>query len=255
MAKPRSERAERAKERAERELEKVRERAIRDAAQPVPPDPAEDNADAHYPCPADGSTLYGWTASKRWDGSDPILLDHCEDCGLVVSRARRPPDVDAELAALERKGEELVVPNRGSWAAWLGAAGWADLAAGEHRLHLTRDSLRLLLAKQGTEVLKVRTPFSLRSYRGMLQTMINAFTLRKNFARHVLAGTLAPRTTTDRLTIALDGVVTVLTAVPLSVVALLVEGLASISGRGDLMRVRTAPTAVAAETGSPRSPQ
>ena len=245
MAKPRSERA---KERAERELEKVRERALRDAAQPVPPDPDE-APNAHYPCPADGSTLFGWTASKRWDGSDPILLDHCEECGLVVSRARKPPDVTAELAALDRDGDELVVPNRGSWAAWLGAAGWADLDAGAHRLHPTKESLRLLFAKQGTEVVKARTPFSLRGYRGMLQTMINAFTLRKNFARHVLAGTLAPRSTTDRLAIALDGVVTVLTAVPLSVVALLVEGLACLTGHGDLMRVRTAPTAIAAETG------
>ena len=246
MAKPRSERA---KERAERELEKVRERAIRDAAQPVPPDPTEPDPDAHYPCPADGSTLFGWTASKRWDGGDPILLDHCEECGLVVSRARKPPDVTAELAALDRDGDELVVPNRGSWAAWLGAAGWADLDAGAHRLHPTKESLRLLFAKQGTEVVKARTPFSLRGYRGMLQTMINAFTLRKNFARHVLAGTLAPRSTTDRLAIALDGVVTVLTAVPLSVVALLVEGLACLTGHGDLMRVRTAPTAIAVESG------
>ena len=167
---------------------------------------------------------------------------------MLVTRASRPPDVAAELAALERDGEELVLPNRRSWAAWLGAAGWADMGAAERRLHLTPDALKLLLAKQGIEVVKVRTPFSPRSYRGMLQTMINAFTLRNNFARHAFAGTLAPRNTTDRLAIALDGVVTVLVAVPLSVVALLVEGLGSLFRRGDIMRVRTAPTAVAAET-------
>ena len=239
---------EKRKQRLEEGLEKIQKRAQEDAARPVPPDPAEKDADAPYPCPADGSTLYGGMASKRWDGGDPILLDHCEDCRLLVSRAKGPPDVGAELAALERDGDELVVPNRGSWAAWLGAAGWADMGAAEHRLHLTAEAARLLLAKQGIEVVKVRTPFSLRGYRGMLQTMINAFTLRNNFARHLFAGTLAPRTTTDRLAIALDGVVTVLTAVPLSVVALLVEGLASICRRGDVMRIRTAPTAVAAET-------
>ena len=237
------------KRRLEEGLEKIQKRAQEEAAQPVPRDPAEADADAHYPCPADGSTLYGGMSSKRWDGSDPLLLDHCEDCHMLVTRAKRPPDVAAELAALERDGDELVLPNRRSFAAWLGAAGWADMGAAEHRLHLSPDALKLLLAKQGIEVVKVRTPFSLRSYRGMLQTMINAFTLRNNFARHVLAGTLAPRNTTDRLAIALDGVVTVLVAIPLSVVALLVEGLGSLFRRGDIMRVRTAPTAIAAEAG------
>ena len=180
--------SEKRKRRLEEGLEKIQKRAQEEAAQPVPFDPAEKDADAHYPCPADGSTLYGGMASKRWDGSDPLLLDHCEDCHMLVTRAKRPPDVTAELAALERDGDELVVPNRRSWAAWLGAAGWADMGAAEHRLHLTPEAARLLLAKQGIEVLKVRTPFSFRGYRGMLQTMINAFTLRNNFARHVIAG-------------------------------------------------------------------
>ena len=236
------------KRRLEERLEKIEKRAQEDAIRPVPADPAEKDADAPYPCPADGSTLFGGMSSKRWDGSEPYLLDHCEECHLLVTRAKRPPDVDAELAALEHEGDELVVPNRAGWAAWLGASGWADMGAGEHRLHLTPESARRLFAKQGIEVVKVRTPFSLRGYRAMLQTMINAFTLRNNFARHVAAGTLDPRTTTDRLAIALDGVVTVLTAVPLSVVALLAEGLASVSRHGNLMRIQTAPTAIAAES-------
>ncbi len=168
-------------------------------------------------------------------------------------RSRRraaAPDVGAELGALERRGDELLVPNRASWAAWLGSGGWSDLDAEEHRLHLTPTSLRLLLAKQGTEVVKVRTPFGWRSYLAMLQTMINAFTLRNDFARHARHGTLAPRSTKDRLAIALDAIVTVLVAIPLSVVALLVEAIAAAAGHGDLMRVRTAPTAVAAEPDS-----
>lgn len=227
--------------RRERRLEKIRTRAQTDAVKPVPMDPAEADADAHYPCPADGATLFGWTSSKAWDRGAVTLLDHCEDCGLVVSRATAPPDVALEIHELERDGDELVIPNKGSWAAWLGAAGWADLGADEHRLHLTDESIRLLLAERGSEVLKIRTPFSWRGYRSMLQTMINAFTLRHNFARSARAGRLHAESTTDRFAFALDGVVTVLVAVPLSVVALLVEGLAAVTGHGALMRVRTAP--------------
>ncbi len=240
----------RGKRRLEESLEKIQRRAVSDAAQPVPPERLDPDSVAHYKCPADGQPLYGWTAQKRWDSGEPIPLDHCEGCGLVVTRARRPPDVGAELAAFGRDGEEMVVANRGSWAAWLGAAGWADLEADTRRLHPTPEALRLLLAKQGTEVLSVRTPFGLRSYLAMLQTMINAFTLRTNFARHAFAGALAPRSTRDRLGIALDAIVSVLVAIPLSVVALLVEAVASLAGHGGLMRVRTAPTAVAAEPDS-----
>lgn len=223
-------------------LDRIKRRAEKDAAVPAPPDPDEDLANAHYPCPVEGATLFGWTSSRRWDrNEEPTLLDHCEECGMAVTRRDAPPDVAAELAALERDGDELVVPNRAGFAAWLGAAGWADLGAEEHRLHLTEKSARALLAEQGTEVLSIRTPFSFRSYAGMLQTMINAFTLRNNFWRHLRAGTLAPRTTTDRLAMTLDGIVTVLVAIPLSVVALITELIASVSGRGNLMRLRTAP--------------
>jgi hypothetical protein len=223
-------------------LDKIRKRAQEEAAVPAPPDPNEDMANAHYPCPVEGATLFGWTSSKQWDRrGKPTLLDHCEECGIAVTRRDAPPDVAAELAGLERDGDELVIPNRRSFAAWLGAAGWADLGATEHRLHLTETAARTLLAEQGTEVLSVRTPFSFRSYAGMLQTMINAFTLRNNFWRHLRAGKLEPSSTTDRLAFALDGIVTVLVAIPLSVVALITEAIASLAGRGDLMRVRTAP--------------
>lgn len=223
-------------------LDRIRERAQEEAAVPLPPDPNE-GEDAHYPCPADGAKLYGWTSARPWDRGEPTLLDHCEECGMAVTRAASPPNVARELAALEREGDELVIPNRGSVAAWLGAAGWSELGADERRLHLTEKAARELLAANGTEVLASRTPFTGRGYAAMLQTMINAFTLRKNFARHVRAGDLDAQSTTDRLTYALDGVVTLFTAIPLSVVALGAELLACALGRGGFMRLRTAPEA------------
>lgn len=223
-------------------IDRIRERAQEEAAVPLPPDPTE-NDNAHYPCPVDGATLYGWTESKPWDGRDPILLDHCEECGIVVVRAAQAPDVDAELGALERDGDELVIPNRGSVAAWLGTAGWSEIGSGERRLHLTEKAARGLLESRGTEVLSARTPFSRRSYGAMLQTMVNAFTLRTNFARRARRGELQARSVTDRLAFALDGVVSVLVAIPLSVVALGAELLASALGKGGFLRLRTATTA------------
>ena len=53
---------------------------------------------AHYPCPACGATLFGWTAAH-----DPlargnrIVLDRCENCGLAVTRRREPPNAEAEI--------------------------------------------------------------------------------------------------------------------------------------------------------------
>lgn len=233
----------RGRSRRNRSLERIRERARDEAAQPLPPDPTE-GENARYPCPADGSPLFGWTRSKPWDGGEPVLLDHCEECGMAVTRAASPPDVATELAALERDGDELVVPNRGSVAAWLGAAGWSELDAGERRLHLTERAARELLAAHGTEVLASRTPFSGRSYGAMLQTMVNAFTLRNNFFRHARRGQLEARSTTDRFAFALDGFVTCFVAIPLSVVALGAELLASPLGRGGFLRLRTAPAPV-----------
>jgi hypothetical protein len=228
--------------RSQRIERRIRERAQEEAAQPLPPDPNE-GEDAHYPCPADGETLFGWTSAKAWDRGEPTPLDHCEACGMAVTRAAAPPDVPGELAALERDGDELVIPNRGSVSAWLGAASWSELAPEEHRLHLTEKAARELLAANGTEVLASRTPFSFRGYGAMLQTMINAFTLRTNFARQVRDGVLEAHSTTDRLAFALDGVVTVLVAIPLSVVALGAELLAAALGRGTFMRLRTAAIA------------
>jgi hypothetical protein len=228
--------------RAQRIEKRIRERAQEEAAVPLPPDPYE-SENAHYPCPADGETLFGWTSAKSWDRTEETSLDHCEACGMAVTRGAKAPDVAAELAALERDGDELVIPNRGSVSAWLGAASWSELEPTEHRLHLTEKAARELLEAHGTEVLASRTPFSGRGYGAMLQTMINAFTLRTNFARRVRAGELEARNATDRLAFALDGVVTVLVAIPLSVVALGAELLAAALGRGSFLRLRTAPVA------------
>ena len=91
------------------------------------------------------------------------MLYRCETCGLAVTRASIPPEVDAELDPLISEGPggtlELTAPNRRSFGAGIGGAQWAGLEPELHRLHLNPEAVRLLLARRGLEVSEVRTPF------------------------------------------------------------------------------------------------
>lgn len=203
--------------------------------------------DAHYPCPACGQTLYGWSAAH-----DPlrhgrkVVLDRCESCGLVVTRRREPPDADAEIHSLIERNEsgtvEVVVPNRKSFQGGLGGAQWAGLEPELRRLHLTPESLRLLLAGQGLEVTGIGTPFRNRAFKLMWQTVVNAFTYRDNFIRNRRAGLLPqPATGRDRLLYGLDWVVSVLVAVPAAMFALPAELLATVFARGGILTATAKP--------------
>jgi hypothetical protein len=154
-----------------------------------------------------------------------------------VTRAPQPPDVERELAALRREGDELVAPNRESFQGGMGAAQWSALDAAEHRLHLTPRSAELLLAERGTEVLAVSTPFSSESFRAMTDTFVNAFTLRDNFVRLARNGRIPRRTAKQKAAYWLDRVVSVLVFVPAAVVAAPIEWVGSKLGRGGVMRL------------------
>lgn len=207
----------------------------------------EREQEAAYGCPACGSRLYGWSAAKHPVDGTRLVLDHCESCGLVVTRAPEPPDAAAELAALERQGDLLTVPNRESFQGGIGGAQWAGMEAERRRLHLNPRAAKLLLRKQGIELVEHSTPFSRRSYALMLQTMINAFTLRDNFLSNARAGRLPRSSTRERLAYALDMVVSYVVAIPLAIVAAPTELLGSTLGRGGIMKLRTAPTAASAD--------
>ena len=199
--------------------------------------PAEE---ATYPCPACGSKLFGWTAAHDpIDRSKMIVLDRCEACGLAVTRAPEPPDPDLELAPmLERLGGgdlALTVPNLRSVQASLGGAQWAGLEPDQRRLHVTPDSLRRLLAARGYDLGEVRTPFSREGRRGMWQTMVNAFTLRDNFARSASAGLIPRSTARERWAYRLDRLVTVLIAAPAALFGYPLEAIGSLLGRGGVI--------------------
>lgn len=212
---------------------------------------------AHYPCPACGQKLYGWSAAH-----DPlhrgrkIVLDRCEDCGLVVTRRPEPPDAEAEVHGLIDRNEsgvvEIVAPNRRSFQAGLGGAQWAGLEPELRRLHLTPEALGLLLAGQGLELVEVGTPFRNRSFVLMWQTVVNAFTYRDNFIRNRRAGRLPePATGRDRFLYGLDWIVSVLVAIPAAMFALPLELLATVFARGGVLTAtaRPAPSAEPPSTG------
>lgn len=201
--------------------------------------PAGDLENAAYPCPACGCNLFGWTAAHNpLRRGERIVLDRCENCALAVTRAAVPPNPAAELDALisETGGRiEVSAPNRRSIQAGLGGAQWAGLEPELRRLHLNPESTRLLLTKRGIDVESVRTPSSSAGYKLMLQTLINAFTLRDNFLRNARAGRIAPRTAKDRWLFRLDYVVSYLVWVPCAVVAYPLERLGAASGRGGIL--------------------
>jgi hypothetical protein len=201
----------------------------------------KDTEGATYPCPACGAPLYGWLAAHHPVDRSKLVLDHCEDCGLVVTRDEQPPDVKAEIGLLLAGGESIVVPNRASLQGGIGGAQWAGLEPDRRRLHLTPRAARLLFRGLGVEVLDSSTPFGARAYGGMVQTLINGFTLRDNFARNARAGRLPRATARQRLSFALDAVVSALVAAPLALLAAPLELIAAAFGRGGMLRLRTAP--------------
>ena len=207
----------------------------------------EEQKDAHYPCPACGATLFGWTAAHDpLDRGRKIVLDRCEECGLVVTRRPAPPDAAAEIHQLIERNEsgtvEIVAPNRRSFQGSLGGAQWAGLEPELRRLHLTPEALRLLLAKQGLEVTEIGTPFRNRSFKLMWQTVVNAFTYRDNFVRNARAGALPkPEGNRERLLYALDWTVSVLVAIPVAMFALPLELLGTVFARGGVLTAAAKP--------------
>lgn len=206
--------------------------------------------EAHYPCPACGSRLFGWTAAHNpLERGHKIVLDRCERCGLAVTRAAAPPDADAEIEPLleTRPGGVVALraPNRRSLQGSIGGAQWAGLEPEIRRLHLNPKSAELLLERRGLEVRRVSTPFCRDGRLGMLQTILNAFTLRDNFLRNARGGRIPELTGRDRWLYWLDYLVSFLVIVPAAIFALPLEAIGAALGRGGVLEIEAAPRRVA----------
>jgi hypothetical protein len=72
----------------------------------------------------------------------------------------------------------------------------------------------------------------------MWQTIVNAFTFHDNLAGRIRAGALRPTGSGDRLKLWVDAVITVLTALPVALIAAPLELFAAMAGRsGELVAV------------------
>jgi hypothetical protein len=184
------------------------------------------------PCPACGEPLFGWI-DERPGLAGPV--SRCESCGLGVVGAAGDPE--EALRALDRLGDaqSVRIADRGSFAAWVGGAGWVGLESGARYL-FTVESVRRLVARRDQVVRSARwAPGA--GVGAMWQTILNGFT----FGRNVTLGALGrSRSVPAELPWQrrIDGLISILVAIPTLVVAIPLELVAAAFGRGSVRALR-----------------
>lgn len=184
------------------------------------------------PCPACGEPLFGWLA--RLPGSE-VPVRRCESCGLAVSG--EPGGAREALAELDRGGEPggARIANRAGLACALGDAGWAGLEPGRRYL-FTVEAVRRLVAHRDQVVARARwAPGA--GLATTWQTLLNSVTFGHNVALGALGrGRAAPAT--RRWQRRIDALASLVLAVPALVLALPVEMVGGLSGRGGVVALR-----------------
>jgi hypothetical protein len=207
-------------------------------------------------CPACGEPLFVWVeipmnrvapvgAPSHNGQREDQLIDRCENCGLTVARDAVPSAdeaVDELLGDSERRGDRIVVRarNPASLQAWLGAENWAALAPGTGDIKPTQRSARLLLARRGLEVRRVRH-LEAAGIASMWQTLLNLLTFHRDFASEAVSGRLRPGTGRGRAAFWTDAAITVLAAVPTAIIAVLLESGAVVARRGGVIALEAEP--------------
>ncbi len=184
------------------------------------------------PCPACGEPLFGWIDAR------PGLrgaVQRCESCGLGVVGG--PAGVAEALAALDRLGsaDGVRIANRAGFAAWIGGAGWSGLEP-ESRFLFTTEAVRRLVANRDQVVASARwSPAA--GITVMWQTVLNGFTFGRNVALAAL-GRGAAATAEKPWQRRLDGVISVVVAVPAMLAAVPLELIAATFRRGGATKLR-----------------
>jgi hypothetical protein len=178
------------------------------------------------PCPACGEPLFGWLA--RLPGSARPVR-RCESCGLGV--VGDSGGVGEALAALDRLGggEAVRLPNRASVACALGNAGWAGLDPGSRYL-FSVESVRRLVAHRDQVVKRTRwRPGA--SIAATWQTLLNSVTFGHNVALGALGRVAAVRAEQPWQR-RIDGLISIVLAIPAAAIAVPIEVVAGLIGRG-----------------------
>jgi hypothetical protein len=202
-------------------------------AQRTPVVPLEAGAGPENPpCPACGEPLFGWLSTQPGlDGP----VSRCESCGLgVVGEPGEPELALRELERLDGEGNPRIA-NRTSFAAALGNAGWAGLEPGARYL-FTVESARRLVARRD-QVVKSSRWAPLAGLAATWQTLLNSVTFGHNVALAALGrgeATKAKRRWQRRI----DGLASIVLAIPALVIALPVELAGGLLGRGAVITLR-----------------
>jgi len=201
-------------------------------AQHTPVVPLEAGAGPENPpCPACGEPLFGWL-SERPGLRGPV--SRCESCGLGVVGA--PGDPEEALRQLGGHGEgNPRIANRASFAAWLGNAGWAGLGPGARYL-FTVESVRRLVARRD-QVLKARRWAPAAGLAATWQTLLNSVTFGHNVALAALGRGDAAKATHGWQR-RIDGLASVVLAIPALAIAIPIELAGGLCGRGAVISLR-----------------
>lgn len=169
------------------------------------------------PCPACGEPLFGWLAEEDRLGA-PVR--RCESCGLGIVGGSA--GTEEALAALDRLGdqERARIVNRASLACSIGGAGWAGLEPGVHYL-FTVEAARRLVARRD-QVVRRRRWAPGPGFAQTWQTLLNSVTFGHNVALAALgSGRGAPAE--ERWQRRIDGLASIVLAIPAAVIAVPVE--------------------------------
>jgi hypothetical protein len=147
--------------------------------------------------------------------------------------------VDELLGGAERRGERTAVrtANAASLQAWLGAENWAALAPGDPDIKPTPRAARLLFAKRGLQVRRIRH-LARGGIATMWQTLLNLLTFHRDFAPQVISGELRPGTGRGVAPFWIDAAITLMAAIPTALVAVLLEAGAVLARRGGVIEIQ-----------------
>jgi hypothetical protein len=184
------------------------------------------------PCPACGEPLFGWIGQKRGLVGP---LRRCESCGLGI--AGEAGDAEGALRDLDRlrEGETIRIENRASYACSLGGAGWSGLQPDARHL-FTVEAVRRLIA-QRDQIVKKRRWLPLAGLAATWQTLLNSVTFGRNVALGALRGAPAVPAA-EPWQRGIDGLASVVLAIPALLIAIPVELCGGLIGRGAVLSVR-----------------
>ena len=184
------------------------------------------------PCPACGEPLFGWI-DDRPGLAGPVR--RCESCGLGV--VGEPGSAEEALRELDRRrsGQELTIDNRDGFSAWIGGAGWVGLERGARYL-FTAEAVRRLVARRDQVVRRTRwAPGA--GIAAMWQTVLNGFTFGRNVALGAFGRSAAVPAELPWQR-RLDGLISVVVALPALLFALPIELVAAALRRGSALKLR-----------------